>query len=74
MPRPLTPEGRRRHRWLARCLVAVAGAPDAYRLSVMDLARRLSDGDLDPIAADALADTLGGLLLDTLNCTPTEET
>lgn len=71
-PRPLAPAERRRVRWLARVLVAVDAAPDAYREAVIDVARRLSSGDLHGPDADALADTLGGLIYDALEYEPND--
>lgn len=69
MPR-LTDADRRRLRWLARCLAAIASAPESYRLSVHAVVDRLADPDLPREDAEAMLDTLGSLTLATLEYGP----
>jgi hypothetical protein len=64
----MTPADRRRLRWFARCFIAAESAPDAYRLSVLEIARTIAAGN----RADALLDTLDRLLLETLDAKPKE--
>lgn len=64
------PIDRRRLRWLARCLTAIDLGPESHRLAILAACQRVVAASADIEAEEAMADTLGVLLLDALDCKP----